>query len=162
MNKRKHQIDKKVLRQDRDFSTRLNYANKKIREIWMKMINTSYTSTQDMINNLQSLKGKTKLKFYINISNYFDKNNIRFDENCFSKNAQGIIKLYHEVLELMKFLQTKRQIKNMNFNYYDLYYTVIKNRNEKENVDDKNETDYISLNDVILPNNNVGIKSRKK
>ena len=32
-NKQKHQIDKKVPRQDRDFSTRLNYANKKIREI---------------------------------------------------------------------------------------------------------------------------------
>ena len=30
INKQKHQIDKKVLRQDRDFSTRLNYANKKI------------------------------------------------------------------------------------------------------------------------------------
>ena len=33
INKQKHQIDKKVLTQDRDFSTRLNYANKKIREI---------------------------------------------------------------------------------------------------------------------------------
>ena len=28
INKQKHQIDKKVLRQDRDFSTGLNYANK--------------------------------------------------------------------------------------------------------------------------------------
>ena len=27
INKQRHQIDKKVLRQDRDFSTRLNYAN---------------------------------------------------------------------------------------------------------------------------------------
>ena len=29
INKQKHQIDKKVLRQDHDFSTRLNYAKKK-------------------------------------------------------------------------------------------------------------------------------------
>ena len=29
INKQKHQIDKKVLRQARDFSTRLNYANKR-------------------------------------------------------------------------------------------------------------------------------------
>ena len=29
INKQKHQIDKKFLRQDRDFSTRINYANKK-------------------------------------------------------------------------------------------------------------------------------------
>ena len=38
----------------------------------------------------------------------------------------------------MKFLQTKQQVKNMNINYYDLYYTVIKNRDDKEIV--KNET----------------------
>ena len=35
INKQKHQIDKNVHRQDRDFSTRLNYADKKIREIWI-------------------------------------------------------------------------------------------------------------------------------
>ena len=70
INKQKHQIDKKVLRQDRDFSTRLNYANKKIREIYINMVNTNYNSTEDMINKLQSLKGKIKIKFYINISNY--------------------------------------------------------------------------------------------
>ena len=33
INKQKHQIDKKVLRQNHYFSTRLPYANKKIREI---------------------------------------------------------------------------------------------------------------------------------
>ena len=33
IKKQKHQIDKIVLRQNRDFSTRLNYANKKIREV---------------------------------------------------------------------------------------------------------------------------------
>ena len=42
INKQKHQIEKKVLRQSHDFSTRLNYANKKIRDIWMNMINTTY------------------------------------------------------------------------------------------------------------------------
>ena len=39
--KQEHQVNRKVLRQDRDFSTRLNYANKKIRESWMKMVNTT-------------------------------------------------------------------------------------------------------------------------
>ena len=41
INKQKHQINKNVLRQDRDFSTRLNYANKKIREIYINMVNTT-------------------------------------------------------------------------------------------------------------------------
>ena len=63
--------------------------------------------------------------------------NIKFDEDPFSKNAPGINKIYHEVLMLMKFLQTKPQVKNMNFNYYDLYYTVIKDRDEKEIVDNQ-------------------------
>ena len=64
INKQKHQIDKKILRQDGDFSTRLNYANKKIREIWKKLVNTKHNSTKDMINKLQQLKGKTKLNFF--------------------------------------------------------------------------------------------------
>ena len=29
----------------------------------MNMANTTYNSTEDMINKLQSVKGKTKLKF---------------------------------------------------------------------------------------------------
>ena len=57
INKPEHQIDKKVLRQDHYFSTRLPYANKKIREIWMNMVNTNYNSTEDMIYKLQQLKG---------------------------------------------------------------------------------------------------------
>ena len=64
INKQKHQIDKKVRRQDSYFSTILPYANKKIREIWMNMVNTTYISTKDMINKLQELKGKTKLNFF--------------------------------------------------------------------------------------------------
>ena len=71
INKQKHQIDKKVLRQDRDFSTRMNYANTKIREIWMQMVNTSYNALEDMINKLQRLEGQTKLRFYKNISDYY-------------------------------------------------------------------------------------------
>ena len=46
------------------FCTRLNYANKKIRDIWMNMVNTNYNTTEDMIKKLQQLKGKTKLKLY--------------------------------------------------------------------------------------------------
>ena len=69
--------------------------------------------------------------FYGNIINYYDNMNIRFDEDPFAENAQGISENYHEVFLLMKFLQTKPQVKNMNIKYYDLYYYVIKNRKEK-------------------------------
>ena len=159
INKQKHQIDKNVLRQDRDFSTRLNYANKKIREIYINMVDTTYNSTEDMIDKLQSLKGKVKLKLYKNISNYYiEMKNRNFqtqDQDPFSRNAQGISKIYHEVLLLMKFLQTKPQIKNMIINYYDLYYTVIKTRDENRDIDNQyenDENDYIDINDLIIPN----------
>ena len=63
-----------MLRQDHYFSTGLPYANKKIRDIWMNMVNNKYNTTEDMIEKLQQLKGKTKLKFYKNISNnYYDE-----------------------------------------------------------------------------------------
>ena len=68
-----------------------------------------------------------------------NRRNFRYEEDPFSKNAQGIIKIYYEVFMLKKFLQTKPQIKNMNIKNYDLYYTVIKNRDEKEIVNDQNE-----------------------
>ena len=135
INKQRHQIDKKILRQDHDFSTRLKYANKKIREnIYIYMVNTTYKSSEDMINKLQELKGKTKLKFYKKISNFYsemkNKNFQTNNQDPFAKNAQGISKIYHEVLLLMKFLQTKPEVRNMNISYYDLYNTVIKVRDE--------------------------------
>ena len=67
-NKQKHQTDEKVLRQDRDFSTRLNYANRKIRKICLNMVNTTDNSTEDIISKLQKLNGK-KLNVYKIISN---------------------------------------------------------------------------------------------
>ena len=167
INKQKHQIDKKVLRQDHDFSSRLNYANKKILGIYINMVNTTYNSTEDMIEKLQLLKGKTKLKFYKNINNYYiemkNKNFQTNNQDSFARNAQGISKIYHEVLLLMKFLQTKPQVKNMNINYFNLYYTVIKTRDGNKDKDNQYEDDYhyyIDINDFI-PNHYVGIKPRE-
>ena len=124
------------------------------------MANTNYNSTEDKINKLQEFKGKTKLKFYKKISNYYDNMDIRMDEDPFAKNAQGIKKIYYEVLLLMKFPQTKPPVRNMNNNYYDLYYTVIKNTDDKGIVNDKNENDYFKFIDII-PNHYVGNKPRE-
>ena len=127
----------------------------------MNMINTSYNSTEDMINKLQQLKGKTKLNFYKNISNYYNEmknRNFQTQADPFAKNAQGVSKIYHEVLLLMKFLQTKPQVKNMNINYYDLYYTVIRIRDKNTDIGNQYENDYINFNDFITPNHYIGIK----
>ena len=59
------------------------------------------------------------------------------------------------MLLVMKYLQTKPEFENMDNNYYDLYYTVVKNG--KEIVDD-NENDYNFFNDLVTPNHYTGIK----
>ena len=64
----------------------------------MKMVNTTYKSTEDKNNKLQSLKCKNILKVFENIGNYYHNMNIRMDEDSFARNAQGIIKVYHVVL----------------------------------------------------------------
>ena len=127
----------------------------------MKMVNTLYNPTEDSIDEIQNLKSKTNLNFYKNKSNYYDNMTIRFDEDYFVKNAQDISKNYHEVLKLMKFLQTRPQVKNMNINYYDLYYTAFENRKEKQNVDHKYENDFTNFNDFITPNYILSIKPRE-
>ena len=157
INKQKHQIDKKVLRQDHDFSSRLNYSIRGIRETF---VNISYSSLDNVIDKLQQLKARIKLKFFKKISDcYKEMKNKNFQSNKkdpFSKNAQGVAKIYHEVLLLMELLQTKADVKIMNIIYYDLYYTVNKTRDENKNIDSQYENDYhdyIDINDFFMPLN---------
>ena len=46
--------------------------------------------------------------------------NFHFEEDFFSKDVPSISKIHLEVLLLMKFLQTKPQIKSLKKKYYDL------------------------------------------
>ena len=126
INKQKHRTDKKILRQNQYFSTSLQYANEKIREIFFSMVNTTFNSTEGMLKKVQLLKSKTKLKFYKNVSDYYDELNVRsrsgnfqFAEDHFNKNVQSIGKIRHEVLLLLKFSQTKPSVKSMNNNSCD-------------------------------------------
>ena len=56
-------------RQDHDLSTRLPYANKKIREIYYSMAK----STENVIDTMQNLKVKINLKSYKNNSNFYNE-----------------------------------------------------------------------------------------
>ena len=89
----------------------------------------------------------------------FKSNNI----DPFSRNAKGVAKIYHEVLLLMEFVPTEPEFKKMNINYYDLYYTVIKTRDENKNIDNQYEDDYhdyIDINNFITtPNHYIGRKN---
>ena len=51
----------------------------------------------------------------------------------------------------------------MNINYYDLYYTVIKTKDENKNIDNQYKNDYhdyIDINEFIIkPNHYIGRKN---
>ena len=73
-----------------------------------------------MVNELQSLKGKTKPNFYQIIKNSYNEMNIRnqsedcyFEDDAFSKNAE-VGKFCQGVLFLGKFLKTRSKVKSMN------------------------------------------------
>ena len=49
----------------------------------------------------------------------------------------------------------------MNINYFDLFYTIIKTREENEDIDiqnDEYDNDYINFNDIV-PNHYIGRKN---
>ena len=80
--------------------------------------------------------------------------NFQIEQDPFSKNAESNNKIDNEVLLLMIFAQTKPQNENMNITYHDLYYTVIKNRDEKEivvNEKESSENDFINYEEFIAP-----------
>ena len=100
------------------------------------------------------MKKKTKYHNELNIRR--QGNTFQFEEDPFSKNVEGIGKIYHEVLLLMKFLQTKPLVKNLNISSYDWYSTVIKSRGDIEIVNEnecENDKDYYKYNDFFTPNN---------
>ena len=83
------------------------------------MVNAEYeyNSSQDMIDNLQSLKVKTTLKIYPNLSKYYNEKKYRrqsgtfqSEEGLFRKNGERNTILYLEVILLWKVLQTKPQV----------------------------------------------------
>ena len=72
---------------------------------------TKFNTIDDTINNLQTLKVRTKVKFLPEINDYHDQMNYMFEEDLFASSAQGIAMIMPEVLFLLNFLQTKPQVK---------------------------------------------------
>ena len=62
--------------------------------------------------------------------------NFQFEKDPSSKKMESIGKIHHKKLLLISFLQVNPRVKNVNI-IYDLYYTVIKNRDNKEYLNEK-------------------------
>ena len=118
----------KVRNQDNKLSERLPSANKNLVELLFSMMNTKLKSIEGKIFKLQNLKGETTLKLHQVFTNFCDEldfqrqcGDFHFEEDPFTKSAQGITMIRHEALFLMKCFQRKPQIKSQNINYYELY-----------------------------------------
>ena len=83
----------------------------------------------------------------------------------FLKMLRVIIKFIMKCFLLLQFLRTIRQIKNMNNNFYDLYYILFKNRDDKKSVNNKYGDigkDHKNYEIFITPNLYFGIKINKE
>ena len=56
----------------------------------------------------------------------------QYKEDPSVKNAQSVGKIFHEVSLLLKFLQTKPQVKSVSISFYNFFYTVVRNLVDKE------------------------------
>ena len=68
------------------------------------MIVTKLNSTQSLFDKLQQLKGETILNLYQSKNKFYDEMGYRrrsktfqFEEDPFSKNAEGFSTIYHDV-----------------------------------------------------------------
>ena len=127
-NKRKHQLDEKVFRQNRNLFTSLPYANENIKEIHFSLIKRLYESTKKMADNLKHSQGLENKKFKQECSNIHDEMNcsrqngqFMFEKKPLKKGAGGVALIMHWVLIMLKFFKRKPQIKNRKRTYY-LYY----------------------------------------
>ena len=135
------------------------------------MANSKYETTQDVIDKLQSVKGK-KLKVFQNINIYFDEMTCRiqsgtfqFEEYPFADKAEGISEIFPELLFLLEFLQTKPQVRSMFIKSYEFYYTVFENRNEKlianDELFEKNKCDNNNYDNSVKPKYDIGFTHRE-
>ena len=135
------------------------------------MANSRYETTQDVIDKVQSVKGK-KIKIYQTINIYYDEMTCRiqsgtfqFEEYPFADKTERISENFPELLFLLEFLQTKPQVKSMSIKIYDFYYTVIENRNEKKFANDElyenDKCDNINYDKSVKPKYNIGFKHRE-
>ena len=110
-----------------------------------------------MINKLQQLKVKTKLRFYRSINIHYDEMIYRrqigyfqFEDDPFIRIAQCIAKIMHKVCLLKKIFVTELQNKHMNFVYYNLYVLLLKVKMKKERKIWINMTTFIFDDNVFI------------
>ena len=82
------------------------------------MVITTYSSKDDMIDKLQQLKGKSKLKCHQNISKFYDEmdfirrsKTFPFEQGPSVSKVECIHEIFHTILLIMKFYKQNLRLR---------------------------------------------------
>ena len=131
VNKRKHELSK-IQRKKINFIKRLKYAEVKFFSICVDVYKIyEGVDFNEIYKVLSTLKNK-KLKININLIEIYKDllKNPNFEQNCWSKTANGIYKIGHDSIRLMKWICYYDRSYYENINYYDLMGSVCNYLNE--------------------------------
>ena len=132
VNKRKHELSK-IQRKKINFINRLKYAEVKIFSICVDVYKI-YEDDDDyggIYKVLSTLKNK-KLKINNNLTEIYKDmlENPNFEQNYWSRTAQGVYKIGHDSIRLMKWICYFDRSYYENINYYDLMGSICNHLNE--------------------------------
>ena len=130
VSKRKHELSK-IQRKKINFINRLKYAEVKIFSICVDLYKIYEGDDYDEIFKvLSTLKNKLKINNTL-VEIYKDLlKNPDFEQNCWSKTANGIYKIGHDSIRLMKWICYYDRSYYENINYYDLMGGICNHLNE--------------------------------
>ena len=131
VNKRKNELSK-IQRKKINFINRLKYAEQKIFSICVDLYKIYEDDDYDEIYKVLSTLKNKKLKINNTlIEKYKDMiKNSDFEQNYWSRTAQGVYKIGHDSIRLMKWIFYYDRSYYENINYYDLMGSLCNHLNE--------------------------------
>ena len=125
MSKRKHELSK-IQRKKKYFINRSKHAEQKFFCIWIDVYKLYEADDYDEINKVSSTLKYKKLKINnILIEKYKDLlKNPDFEQDYWSRTAQGVYKKAHDSIRLMKWICDYDRSYYENIKYYDLMGSV--------------------------------------
>ena len=131
VSKRKHEFSK-IQRKKTNFINRLKYAEVKIFSIYVDVYKIYEEDDFDKIYEVLSTLKNKKLKINnILIEKYEDfLENPDFEQDYWSRTAQGVYKIAHDSIRLMKWICFYDRSYYENINFYDLLGSVCNRLNE--------------------------------
>ena len=131
VNKRKHELSK-IQRKKINFIIRLKYAEQKMfctcRDLYMIYDGNDYDEILKILSTLKNKKTKinnTLIEIYKDMLENPD-----FEQNYWSRTAQGVYKIGHDSIRLMKWICYYDRSFYENVNYYDLMGSICNHLNE--------------------------------